>query len=232
VGTVFAILIYYRQTVLEAFRTLLGNHASDSSAATVHPLGRSGLLHIGWLAFIATLPLVPEALFLKKWIDRAVESPHAAAVGFLVTAAVLAATTKLPGGRKGPAQTIWRDALLIGIAQAFAPLPGVSRSGLTIATALARGLAPVWAVQFSLLIAIPAILGATVFELKDLDFHMLNQQPWAKILCATCVAGCVGYLAISFLVRLVRAGKIWWFTGYLVLLALLIFALAGPIAFS
>ena len=70
-------------------------------------------------------------------------------------------------GSKGPAETTWLDALLIGIAQMFAPLPGVSRSGLTVATALALGLSRAWAVGFSLLIAVPAILGAAVFELTQ-----------------------------------------------------------------
>ena len=64
------------------------------------------------------------------------------------------------GGRrsKGPAETTWLDALLIGIAQMFAPLPGVSRSGLTVAAALGLGFSRTWAVGFSLLIAVPAIL--------------------------------------------------------------------------
>ena len=72
------------------------------------------------------------------------------------------------GGRagKGPPETTWLDALLIGLAQMFAPLPGVSRSGLTVAAALALGFSRAWAVGFSLLIAVPAILGATVLEFR------------------------------------------------------------------
>ena len=118
---------------------------------------------------VATLPLVPDALFLKKWIDQAFQSTAAAGIGFLITAAVLLLTIRLRGGDKGPEQTSWADALLIGIAQMLAPLPGVSRSGLTIAAALGLGLSRAWAVGFSLLIAIPAILGAAVFEIKDVD---------------------------------------------------------------
>ena len=93
-----------------------------------------------------------------------------AGVGFLITAAVLLADrlAEPSRGDKGPAETTWLDALLIGIAQMFAPLPGVSRSGLTIAAALALGLSRTWAVGFSLLIAVPAILGAAVKEIKDM----------------------------------------------------------------
>ena len=85
--------------------------------------------------------------------------------------------------RRGRRETTWLDALLIGVAQAFAPLPGVSRSGLTIAAALALGLSRPWAVGFSLLMAVPAILGAAVLELKDVDPHdarpaTASPRPW------------------------------------------------------
>ena len=120
------------------------------------------MIRVGLLAVVATLPLIPLKLFLKDLIDQTFESTAAAGIGFLITAAVLSLTARLSGGDKGPLETTWLDALLIGIAQMFAPLPGVSRSGLTIATALARGLSRSWAVGFSLLIAVPAISGAAL----------------------------------------------------------------------
>ena len=73
-------------------------------------------------------------------------------------------TIRLKGGEKGPGETSWLDALLVGIAQMFAPLPGVSRSGLTISAALALGFSRTWAVNFSLMMAVPAILGAPLFR--------------------------------------------------------------------
>ena len=104
----------------------------------------------------------------------------------------------------------------------FAPLPGVSRSGLTIAAALALGFSRTWAVGFSLLIAVPAICGAAVFELKDAikDPAALGLTPdrIAQTLAATVVAGLVGYLAILWLIRVVRAGRLWYFSVYLIAL--------------
>ena len=133
-------------------------------------------MRVGLLAAVATSPLIPLALFLKKLIDKTFEGIAFAGVGFLITAAVLllSAWLRRRGGGKGPAETSWLDALLIGLAQMFAPLPGVSRSGLTIAAALARGLSPTWAVGFSLMIAVPAILGANVLHLKDVDASSLS----------------------------------------------------------
>jgi len=76
----------------------------------------------------------------------------------------------------------------------FAPLPGVSRSGLTISAALALGFSRTWAVNFSLMMAVPAILGATVFELRKLDASTLTGERVAQIVASSAVAGVIGYL--------------------------------------
>ena len=108
----------------------------------------------------------------------------------------------------GPAQTVWLDASPIGIAQMFAPLPGVSRSGITIAAGLALGLSRPWAVGFSLSIAVPAILGAAVKEIKDIDPATLTTGYYAQAVAGTVVAGLVGYAAIAWLIRHCPGGRI------------------------
>ena len=173
--------------------------------------------------------LIPLALFLMKWIKRSFEGIAVAGVGFLITAAVLLLTSWLSrrGGTKGPDRMTWLDALLIGIAQMFAPLPGVSRSGMTIAAGLALGLSRPWAVGFSLLIAVPAILGAAVKEIKDIDPATLSGDYVAQALAATVVAGLVGYAAIAWLLRIVRAGRIWYFSVYLMVVGLLVLSVTA-----
>jgi undecaprenyl-diphosphatase len=222
-GTTAAILVYYRRSIAAGWRGLLG--AEDVPEGYRRP----EVIRVGVLAAIATTPLIPLALFFMKWIKRSFEGITVAGIGFLLTATVLMVTAWLRrrGGTKGPAQTTWLDALLIGIAQMFAPLPGVSRSGMTIATGLARGLSPTWAVGFSLLIAVPAILGAAVKEVKDIDPSTLSTDYVAQALAATVVAGLVGYAAIAWLVRVVRAGRIWYFSVYLILVGLLVLFVAG-----
>ena len=185
---------------------------------------RAEVVRVGLLAAVATSPLVPFALFFKKLLERTFEGTTVAGYGFLVTAAVLLLTAWLSrrDGAKGPAETTWLDALLIGIAQMFAPLPGVSRSGLTIAAALALGLSRTWAVGFSLLIAVPAILGAAVFEIKDVNRSMLTSDRVGPAVAGTVLAGMVGYFAIIWLTRVVRSGRIWYFSLYLVVLAIVV----------
>src|SRR5262249_31687794 len=125
-GTTAAILVYYRKTIATAWRGLMGTSDVPSG------FGRGELIRVGVLAAVATSPLVPLALFFKKAIEATFEGIRFAGVGFLITASVLLVTSLLSrrDGVRGPAQTSWLDALLIGIAQMLAPLPGVSRSGM------------------------------------------------------------------------------------------------------
>lgn len=221
VGTLAAILFHYRRSIREGARGLLRDEADVAPG-----FDRASVIRIGVLAIVATLPLIPVALFFKEWVEGLFQSGAAVATGLLITASVLALTSlKLVGtdeGR-GPDQTTWRDALLIGLAQMVAPLPGVSRSGMTIAAALSLGLSRTWAVGFSLLIAVPAILGAATLELKhalaDPEALGLTPDRVAQTVAATILAGLVGYAAIIWLVRVVRAGRIWYFSVYLVALA-------------
>ena len=224
VGTLAAIVIYYRPVIKTGARGLLG------STEVPPAYRRAAVIRVGLLAVVATLPLIPLKLFLKDLIDQTFESAVAAGIGFLITAAVLSLTARLSGGDKGPLEMSWLDALLIGIAQMFAPLPGVSRSGLTVAAALARGLSRSWAVGFSLLIAVPAISGAAFFEIVKvlkLKPDTLTPDRVAQTVAATVLAGVIGYGAIIWLVKIVRAGRLWYFSVYLIVLAPIVLALSA-----
>ena len=223
-GTLAAIVVYYRAVVRTGAKGLLG---SD----TVAPEYRRGaLMRTAVLVGIATTPLVPLKLFFMRWIESTFESLTAAGVGFLITAAVLLSTFWLQRkdeGGKGPRETTWLDALLIGIAQMFAPLPGVSRSGLTVATALGLGLSRSWAVGFSLLIAFPAIVGGSFFailKLMKLPNSTITGTRVGQIVSAAVLAGIVGYGAIIWLVKIVRSGRMWYFSVYLIVLGVAVIA--------
>jgi undecaprenyl-diphosphatase len=222
-GTTAAILVHYRREIAECLRGL--SAANDEPAA----FRRSEIVRVGLLAAVATSPLIPLALFFKKMIEKTFEGFTFVGFGFLITAAVLVVTAwlKRRDGAKGPAEMTWLDALLIGVAQMFAPLPGVSRSGLTIATALALGLSRTWAVGFSLLIAVPAILGAAVWEMRHVELNSLSADRMSQAVAGTILAGVVGYFAITWLTRIVRSGRIWYFAVYLVVLGIVVLTLAA-----
>ncbi len=218
IGTTVAIVLFYRREVLLGVRGLMG------SPDVPEEFTRPRLVRVGVLLFMAVLPLIPVALFLKKAIESTFEGLRPAGFGFMATSVVLLLTTWLgrKEGKKGLLETTWLDALLIGIAQTLAPLPGVSRSGLTIAAALALGLSRTWAVGFSLLLAVPTIAGAVVFKLKDMTAADWQSDRFLPMLAGTVLAGIVGYYAILWLVRVVRSGRLWYFSVYLLIAALIV----------
>lgn len=226
-GTTAAILYHYRDSIR------LGARGLRTDDPDVGPEFRRPMVaRVLVLALIATLPLVPFARFFKGWVDGLFESQVSAPLGFFASAAALALVSlKLRGANgqgRGPSQTTWTDALVIGLAQMLAPLPGVSRSGATIVTALLLGLSGTWAVRFSLMIAVPAVLGAVGYELAGAigDPSRLGLTPlrMTQTLVATVVAGAVGYVAIVWLVRVVRSGKLWYFSVYLTSVATVVLA--------
>lgn len=214
VGTLAAILFFYRDAIGEIGRTVL-----DRPESSPRMTSRASILRAVILIALATLPAVLVALFFKSEVERATAMPQVAGAGFLVTAVVLVLSLLMRDGSKGLKESLWSDALLIGTAQAIAILPGVSRSGMTIAAALALGFSRTWAVTFSLLMAIPAILGAGVLEVRDLDPSTLTTQRVLQTGAATLAAAVVGYAAILWLFRIVRANRLWYFSVYLVIMA-------------
>jgi undecaprenyl-diphosphatase len=164
-----------------------------------------------WLVGAGTLPAAVAYMLLGDWVDTAFGSLPAIAVGFLVTGTVLFATRRSPELGRGEPQMRWRDALLVGAAQGVALLPGISRSGSTIAAALFLGLDRELAVRYSFLLSIPAILGANVIKgARLLD----GALPLGVCAAGTAVAAVVAYASIHFLLRIVRRGRLPAFAYY------------------
>jgi undecaprenyl-diphosphatase len=177
---------------------------------------------------VATAPLGLVAV-LKDYYAAA-NTPLVAGFCLCITAALLFLTPRFDKGERLLDAIHWRDALLIGLFQVVAPLPGISRSGVTIVAGLLSGLKRDAAAKFSFLIAIPAILGASVFELKDL----LEEGPtvssgFGPVVAGMVVAFVVGIFALRGLIQVVNAGRLPYFGWYClsVAIAVLIWQLAG-----
>lgn len=223
IGTLVAVLIYYRdwfRPLIDRAHGRAGSRAetelSGPIAAQFVPRTFTDFVRVALLAVVATIPTGIVGLAVKKIFEQAHDSLYAAALGFWFTAVVLLWTQTRQGGEKNLRTMTLIDAFLIGLAQSIAPLPGVSRSGMTVSAALARGLDRTWAAIFSLWMSIPAILGAVAMEAKDLAEA---DSPDLKIIAigivGSVVSGLVGYGAIIWLVRLVKARKLPWFSYYL-----------------
>ena len=170
---------------------------------------REDVRYVALLA-VATVPAVIVALAFGDLLERTFDSVAVAGVGFLVTGTVLWSSR----GRGGEvAIPTWGAALLIGAAQAAAILPGVSRSGLTITTALWLGMSPVPAGAFSFLMSVPAILGAGVFEMREVGAAGLGVGA-VPIAVGCAVALVSGIWAIRFLVGLLGRRRFHAFAPY------------------
>lgn len=196
VATLLSVLIYFRGQVVSMARSLF-----DSSL----PESRRLVLHI----VVGTLPAVVVGLLLKDYIEAAFESPAMASAMLIATGLILL-STRLAQNRMRSLTT--RNALLIGIGQALAILPGISRSGTTISTGMLLGVAPARAAEFSFLLAIPAIAGAAVLDIKDLsNLPTANIGPYAV---GGLVAFVVALVAVYLVLEAVRRGRFEWFGYY------------------
>lgn len=163
---------------------------------------------------LSMLPTAALGLLLKKTIEEAYTGTLIPGIGLLVTGAILLYTLKVPAGKKGEKEMTFGDALLIGIAQGIATLPGVSRSGSTIVTARVRGLTPELAVRFSFIMSIPAILGAAVLQIHDGAAESLSAGTLGLYLLGAAVAAVSGFLCIKWLLGIIRKGKLYYFAYY------------------
>jgi undecaprenyl-diphosphatase len=181
---------------------------------------------------LATLPAVFAALTFKKSLEYAFESGQFLGISFLITsmfliiAELLSRRAHADKRLKNAENMNWMDALVIGILQAIAIIPGVSRSGATISGALSRKLDRGFAARFSFLLSIPAILGAVVLQSKDLvkgtEAATGGSIETTAVIAGTLVSSIVGFFAIKFMLKIVKEKSLFGFAIYTAILGLLV----------
>jgi len=178
---------------------------------------------------IATIPAVFAALVFGDQIENAFSTGQFLGVSFLITTLLLCVAELLSKhisnakGYKKAAEMNWLDALIIGIFQAIAIPPGISRSGATISGALSRRLDRDFAARFSFLLSIPVILGALVLNLKDLaKSDGTAGGMGAEVLAGTITAAIVGFFAVKLMLKIVREKSLFGFAIYTAVLGALI----------
>ncbi len=177
-----------------------------------------------WMIVLATLPLVVVGIPLKKafhLLDETSLMPLVAGCGLLVTAAYMFRSQRMPPGEGTLEQITPRIAILIGVIQAIATAPGISRSGSTIFAALLFGLTRSSAADFSFLIAIPAILGATVLYGKDILESGETGLGGGLLALGAFVSFVVGVVALRWLLKAVVGGSLDKFGWYCLVLGLI-----------
>jgi undecaprenyl-diphosphatase len=199
-GTLVAVLVYFRRELVQMARALFGRSLNGYSRSWI------GLLALG------TLPAALVGVPLRHRIEAAFDSLALVGGCFVVTGCLLFLASAVRGALRTEEKLGARDALVVGCFQALALLPGVSRAGSAISGALFRRTRADVAAKFSFLLAVPAIAGAELVQGRVL----LGISPALRtpLLLGVVVSAVTGVLAIAVLLRLVRDKKLHWFAYY------------------
>ncbi len=192
-GTLLAIVVFYRRRILDLLK----------QDRRVIPL-----------LIIGTLPAALIGLYLKRYHESLLKNPLLTGFMLVITGFILMGLTKIKPGQREYTRLTVAAALIIGLAQAFALLPGISRSGTTIVMGAWMGLKRQSAATFSFLLAIPAIGGASLLEARDIMQHGASTPLWLLAVGAA-VAFFVGLFSLSWLVKWIEQGKLHWFAYWL-----------------
>lgn len=237
-ATLLAVFSYFAGDLWFLATRMIGIGASDTAEV------RRARVMVGLLA-VASVPAALAGYFLEPIFEDTFGDPRIAAAMLFVTAGLLWVSENLRRRRAAVAQglepagmtpdqarfdpgrdagtTTFRDAIVIGVAQMLAILPGISRSGATIAAGMIRGLSLEGAVRFSFLMSIPVIAGAFVFQLDDLAGTALDGTGYdgGPLIVGMVAAAVSGYWAIRYLVKLVATDDLLGFARYVVVVGAL-----------
>ena len=214
-GTLISVFVYYWRDIVDMIREfflLLGSLFSRKGGHDRGPTPPARRMVL--LIVVGTLPLF-VILPVQDWIEGAMGSAAFVSVALILTGFILFFSDRMARGRKTARTATVTDALLVGCAQALGTLPGISRSGTTISAGLLRGFDRTFAVRFSFLMSLPAVLGANILTLKDVvEAGAIQPDMLPVYLVGTVVAAVVGYIAIRLVNLLARQGNFGAFAYY------------------
>lgn len=215
-GTTLALLVYFFKDIVQIFKGWMAGIFNRGS--------RGDEWRWGWAIVIGTIPIVVCGYLLKEAIKGPLRSLWVVGASLIVMGLILAFSEKFGKKTRGEREFGYADGLAIGCWQALALVPGMSRSGSTIAGGLLLGFDRVTAAKFSFLLSAPSIVAAGVLELLEHRGSLLGDQLPA-VLCANAVSFVVGYASIAFLMRFVKTSSTIPFVVYRVALGALVLVL-------
>jgi undecaprenyl-diphosphatase len=221
-GTLLAVLLYFAPDLINITKEFIVGNLSylKGKDMILSPDAR-----LGWYIIFGSVPIVACGLLFKQIISSdKTKNLYVISISLIVWALFLF-LAELHGRRiRTVEQLTIFDAILVGIAQAFALIPGSSRSGTTITAGLFVGLTRESAAKFSFLLSIPSIFGAGIYELYKHRAEITGQLN-TPVIVATIVAAIVGYISIELLIRYLQTNTTYIFVGYRIVLGIVILAL-------
>lgn len=211
-GTLVAVLVVYRRDIKEMILEL-GRFIRELGSPALREGKPGPKRRLILLLIVATLPLV-LALAAEGLVERLTQSVLAIGIALLVTGVLLFLSDRYRNGRKNErTASIW-DAVIVGVAQLFGTVPGISRAGITISAGLFCGFDREFAVRFSFLLSLPAVLGANFISLIKSMGAGIDQSMLPVYAAGVVTAMVVGYFSIKLVNYLVKKDKFGGFAWY------------------
>lgn len=235
-GTLAAVLIYFAGDILgisvafvrDHFALLTGKRGMRFSGTDgVRPIWLSEEAWLGWLVIIGSIPIGAVGYIFKDFIEGSGTKNLWIIATMLIVVAVFLSIAEYVGKQRKEMRHLGLvDAIVVGLAQVLALMPGASRSGTTITGGLLAGQKRETAARFSFLLSIPAITASGLLELRK-AIHILPSDSFTPLIVATIVSGIVGYLSIWFLLSFLKRNSTAIFIIYRLLLGTVILILLG-----
>ena len=216
-GTLAAVLLYFAKDISAITITFIRENLGKSR---VKIMEQSLNARMGWMIGIGSIPIVVIGLGLKKIIEgNLTKDLTIISFSLIGLALVLLLAERVASFRKTMEKVSWFDAIIVGMAQSLALIPGASRSGTTITAGLFLGMTRETAARFSFLLSIPAVLGSGLLELKHALGYITSTDAVALVI-ASIAAFISGYASIAFLLRFLRTKSTLVFVVYRVALGI------------
>ena len=213
-GTLISVCVYYWRDIMDMIREFFLGLADLFSRRGSHQGRPPEARRLVVMIVIGTLPLF-AVLLVKDTVDAAFSNITFVSVALIATGFLLFFSDRIARGRKTARTATIRDALLVGCAQAVGTLPGISRAGSTISAGMLCGFDRTFAVRFSFLLSLPAVLGANILEVVDaVQAGGVDVARLPMYVVGMVVAGVVGYFAIRLVNLLANKGKFGAFAYY------------------
>jgi len=213
-GTLVAIIVFFLKDVarlIKAFFTSFANLKKMNADQKV-----------SWLIILGTIPAAVIGALFSEWIDDYIRNTLVVIITLIAGGILFLIIEKFYKAKLKIKDLNWKSALTIGIAQAVALIPGVSRSGITIITGMGFKLQRTEAARFSFLLGIPAILGAAVWGAIKLDYSLMNNSDWLVFAIGIISSAVVGFFAIKFLLAILKKYSMRPFAYYRFVLAIIL----------
>ncbi len=205
-GSLFAVLIYFHKDIISLLLSSTKIFSSNKSYNDINNLKILAYL------FIATLATAVIGFTFKNKFEALYDIPLAVAIALSVTGLIVYISDKIPNGSFDDYNIGWVKAIFIGIGQALAIIPGISRSGTTIAFALFSKMKRDNAARFSFLLSIPAILGAALVDFMDIE--SIDPSTIGRYSAGAIAAFISGFIVIALLINLIQRKKLKYFSYY------------------